>query len=121
MEGTYMHAHVYAYIVYLYTYILYTLNQTLYRPIAGSVNLCPNAVQGNDVEKVIATVKHELLHAMVCSYICMQCIEIYGTSKLSPTDINFVHFTMYITYTYMDILFYNTHLLCMYTYVFIML
>jgi len=39
----------------------------LFRPIAGSVNLCPNAIQGNDMEQVIATVKHELLHAMVCN------------------------------------------------------
>ena len=36
-----------------------------YRPIAGSVNLCPDAVQGSDKERVIDTVKHELLHAMV--------------------------------------------------------
>ena len=42
-------------------------NQTLYRPIAGSVNLCPDVIQGSDTEKVIATVKHELLHAMVCT------------------------------------------------------
>lgn len=38
------------------------------RPIAGSVNLCPDAIQGNDMEQVIATLKHELLHAMVCIY-----------------------------------------------------
>ena len=42
-----------------------------YRPIAGSVNLCPDAIQGSDIEKVIATVKHELLHAMVCAIICL--------------------------------------------------
>ena len=42
-----------------------------YRPIAGSVNLCPDAIQGSDIGKVIATVKHELLHAMVCAIICL--------------------------------------------------
>ena len=57
--------HTYIQCTYIHTYIHYKCNQTLYRPIAGSVNLCPNAIQGGDLEKVIATVKHELLHAMV--------------------------------------------------------
>ena len=54
--------------VYHTVYPMYII--LLYRPIAGSVNLCPDAVQGSDIEKVIATVKHELLHAMVCAIIC---------------------------------------------------
>ena len=43
-----------------YSYILFC------RPIAGSVNLCPDAIQRSDMDRVVATVKHELLHAMVC-------------------------------------------------------
>ena len=64
-QAYYIHIHTYIHCIYMYVWS--TLNQSLYRPIAGSVNLCPNAVQGSDMERVIATVKHELLHAMVCN------------------------------------------------------
>ena len=51
------------------------------RPIAGSINLCPDAVQGSDMEKVITTVKHELLHALVCivslNAVAKECLHDY--------------------------------------------
>jgi hypothetical protein len=38
------------------------------RPIVGFVNLCPNTLseEAEDYAKQLATVKHEILHALVC-------------------------------------------------------
>lgn len=40
--------------------------QICFRPIAGHVNLCPNALstQPHDQEVLLSTVKHEILHAL---------------------------------------------------------
>lgn len=54
----------------------------IFRPIAGHANLCPNSIstKPQDLDTLLSTVKHEILHALV-SAICLKNKIEYSFNK----------------------------------------
>lgn len=56
----------------------------IFRPIAGHANLCPNSIstKPQDLDTLLSTVKHEILHALVSA----TCLKIRLNIHLMKKD-----------------------------------
>ena len=55
------------------------------RPVAGFINICPTALQASLIRDLRATVKHEVLHAIV------SCVMWSGTHLRALVQLQSVH------------------------------